>query len=36
MLAFRSPLVGESPAIQNVFKTIEKVSQTDSTVLDHR
>src|SRR5436190_20617701 len=33
MLAFRSPLVGESLAIQNVFKTIEKVAQTDSTVL---
>ena len=33
MLAFRSPLVGESQAIQNVFKSIEKVSQTDSTVL---
>jgi len=33
MLTFRSPLVGESPAIQNIFKTIEKVSQTDSTVL---
>jgi DNA-binding NtrC family response regulator len=33
MLAFRSPLVGESLAIQNIFKTIEKVSQTDSTVL---
>ena len=33
MLAFRSPLVGESPAIQAVFNTIEKVSQTDSTVL---
>jgi transcriptional regulator with PAS, ATPase and Fis domain len=33
MLAFRSPLVGESSAIQEVFKTIEKVSQTDSTVL---
>ncbi len=33
MLAIRSPLVGESPAIQNVFATIEKVSQTDSTVL---
>jgi len=33
MLAFRSPLVGESPAIQTIFKTIEKVSQTDSTVL---
>jgi len=33
MLAFRSPLVGESPAIQSIFKTIEKVSQTDSTVL---
>jgi len=33
MLNFRSPLVGESQAIQNIFKTIEKVSQTDSTVL---
>jgi DNA-binding NtrC family response regulator len=33
MLAFRSPLVGESPEIQDLFKTIEKVSQTDSTVL---
>jgi DNA-binding NtrC family response regulator len=33
MLAFRSPLVGDSPAIQNIFTTIEKVSQTDSTVL---
>ena len=33
MLAFRSPLVGESLAIQNIFRTIEKVSQTDSTVL---
>ncbi|MGZ3698895.1 MAG: sigma-54 interaction domain-containing protein [Bdellovibrionota bacterium] len=33
MLAFRSPLVGESPAIQEVFTTVEKVSQTDSTVL---
>src|SRR3954462_7067577 len=33
MLAFRSPLVGESLAIQDVFSTIEKVSQTDSTVL---
>jgi transcriptional regulator with GAF, ATPase, and Fis domain len=33
MLAFRSPLVGESAAFQNIFKTIEKVSQTDSTVL---
>ncbi len=33
MLAFRSPLVGESSAIQNVFKAIEKVSQTDSTIL---
>ena len=33
MLAFRSPLVGDSQAIQNVFSTIEKVSQTDSTVL---
>ncbi len=33
MLAFRSPLVGESLAIQNIFQTIEKVAQTDSTVL---
>ena len=33
MLAFRSPLVGESLAIQDIFKTIEKVAQTDSTVL---
>ncbi|MBC7690467.1 MAG: sigma-54-dependent Fis family transcriptional regulator [Methylotenera sp.] len=33
MLAFRTPLVGESPAFQSIFKTIEKVSQTDSTVL---
>lgn len=33
MLTSRSPLVGESLAIQNVFKTIEKVAQTDSTVL---
>lgn len=33
MLTFRSPLVGESLAIQEIFKTIEKVAQTDSTVL---
>ncbi len=33
MLAFRSPLVGESLVIQNIFKTIDKVAQTDSTVL---
>jgi len=33
MLAFRSPLVGESLCFQQIFKTIEKVSQTDSTVL---
>ncbi len=33
MLAFRSPLVGESPVIQNIFKTVEKVAQTDSTVM---
>ena len=33
MLAFRSPLVGESLSIQNVYKTIEKVAQADSTVL---
>ncbi len=29
----QSTLVGESPEIQNIFKTIEKVAQTDSTVL---
>ncbi len=33
MLAFRSPLVGDSQGIQNILKTIEKVAQTDSTVL---
>jgi DNA-binding NtrC family response regulator len=33
MLNFRSPLVGESLAIQNIFNTIGKVAQTDSTVL---
>lgn len=33
MLASRSPLVGQSPEFQAVLKTIEKVSQTDSTVL---
>lgn len=33
MLSLRSPLVGESLAIQNIFRTIEKVAQTDSTVL---
>lgn len=33
MLRFKSPLVGESPEILNVFNTIEKVCQTDSTVL---
>ncbi len=33
MLNFRSPLVGESQVIQNLINTIEKVSQTDSTVL---
>lgn len=33
MLKFKSPLVGDSPEIQEVFRTIEKVSQTDSTVL---
>lgn len=33
MLAFRSSLVGESPAFQEIFRTIDKVSQTDSTVL---
>lgn len=33
MLTFKSPLVGESAEIKEVFSTIEKVSQTDSTVL---
>ncbi len=33
MLIFRSALVGESQAIKELFLTIEKVSQTDSTVL---
>ncbi len=33
MLTFRSPLVGTSLAIQEVLTTIQKVSQTDSTVL---
>jgi len=33
MLTFRSPLVGQSSAIQEVLNTIEKVAQTDSTVL---
>jgi len=33
MLANRSALVGESLAIQDVLKTIDKISQTDSTVL---
>ncbi len=33
MLVFRSQLMGESPAIQSVFSAIEKVSQTDSTIL---
>jgi len=33
MLAVRSPLVGESPEIQNLFQTIEKVAVTDSTIL---
>jgi len=33
MLKFRSPLVGESSAFQQIFQTIEKVAQTDSTVL---
>ncbi len=33
MLTIRSTLVGESPAIQKIYNTIEKVSQTDSTVL---
>ncbi|MEK7689694.1 MAG: sigma-54 dependent transcriptional regulator [Bdellovibrionota bacterium] len=33
MLSNQSPLVGESQGIQEVYKTIEKVAQTDSTVL---
>ncbi len=33
MLANRSALVGESVAIEDILRTIEKVSQTDSTVL---
>jgi len=33
MLTFKSPLVGESAAIQSLLSTIEKVSKTDSTVL---
>ena len=33
MLKLRSPLVGESPEIRNLLATIEKISQTDSTVL---
>ena len=33
MLAFRSPLVGESPVVKELFQTIEKLSHTDSTVL---
>jgi len=33
MLASRSALVGESVAITDILKTIEKISQTDSTVL---
>lgn len=33
MLTNRFSLVGESQAIQNVFTTIDKVAQTDSTVL---
>ncbi len=33
MLSVRSPLVGESLAIQDIFKTLSKVSQTESTIL---
>src|SRR4051812_24533128 len=33
MFSFRSPLLGESSAIQNVLKAVEKVAQVDSTVL---
>jgi len=33
MLTVQSPLVGESPVVQTILKTIEKVAQVDSTVL---
>jgi transcriptional regulator with PAS, ATPase and Fis domain len=33
MLILRSSLIGESTAIQEIFRTIERVAQTDSTVL---
>ncbi|MCM2322174.1 MAG: sigma-54 dependent transcriptional regulator [Oligoflexia bacterium] len=33
MLNFRSPLVGDSAAMEAVFRTIEKVAQADSTIL---
>lgn len=33
MLAAQNSLVGESSAIQDIFRTIDKVAQTDSTVL---
>src|SRR3954466_4743797 len=33
MLTFRSPLVGESQAINSIISTIEKVAQADSTIL---
>lgn len=33
MLVFKSPLVGESSAIQDVFNTIKKVAQAESTIL---
>jgi DNA-binding NtrC family response regulator len=33
MIEIKAPLVGESQAIQKILETIEKVAQTDSTVL---
>ena len=33
MLNNKSPLVGENPVVQNLIATVEKISQTDSTVL---
>jgi transcriptional regulator with GAF, ATPase, and Fis domain len=33
MMAFHSSLVGESPVVQDILKTIEKVAQSDSTIL---
>lgn len=33
MLTFKSPLIGESSAIQEIFSTVQKIAQSDSTVL---